>query len=92
MKVDKIRLNLPFLTFLAIVGFIISSTAVFVTVRNNFENRITNLERQVDKNTSEIEDVRNIQIDTKITLTELMTDVKWMRAMMEDMYNKGGDK
>lgn len=86
IKIDKIRLNLPFVTFIAIIGFIITITTIFITFRDDYEHRVSILEKQVDANTVAIEEQETKNIEMQIVLTEVKRDTSWMRGMLEKVY------
>lgn len=80
---ENIRVNLPFVTFFTLIGFIISVVVYGVNWKNDVEHRLENVEIVAQSNQDEIETVKSIQIDLKVALVEVMTDVKWLRADRE---------
>lgn len=86
IQIEKIRFNLPFATFIAIAGFIVTTTAVFVTFREDYEHRMKTVEARVEKNSEDIAAQARKNIDLEITLAKVERDTSWMRAMMEKIY------
>lgn len=91
MLSENTRIIVSISTFLILIGFVITATFTFTTWKSEteaqnkaIELKITNMQAYDVKQDIKIEKLESATIDINISVKAIETDVKWLRAYMED--------
>lgn len=88
---ENTRVLIPIATLIIVIGFAITATYTFTTWKSETEARnkaielkITDMQAYDEKQDIKIEKLESATIDINISVKAIETDVKWLRAYMED--------
>jgi len=81
---EKTRVSLSVVTFFTLILFMISTVYAATTWKTQMENTDKNILSRIESFDNRIEVVETATIEQQTTLAEIQTDLKWIRAYMED--------
>lgn len=88
---ENSRVIIPIATLIIVIGFVITATFTFTTWKSQteakdkaMELKISEMQKYDEKQDIKIEKLENATIDINISVKAIETDVKWLRAYMED--------
>lgn len=88
---ENTRILIPIATLIIVIGFAITTTYAFTAMKEQSSARATALEQKIifieskdDSQDLKIEHLESTTNDTNISVKAIETDVKWLRAYMED--------
>lgn len=88
---ENTRILIPIATLIIVIGFAITATYTFTTWKEQsdarakaVEIRVQSIEAYDIKQDEDISKLETATIDINISVKAIETDVKWLRAYMED--------
>ena len=90
---ENTKILIPIATLIIIIGFAIGTTYSFTVLKeqlqakdNAIEQRISVVERHDLNQDIKIEKLESATVDINVSVKAIETDVKWLRAYMEDRW------
>lgn len=83
MLKETTRTSLTLANFLILIGTVVTFTYAAATWKSQIESRIKIVEENQISVESRVNDLEALSVDTKTTLAEIQTDLKWIRNALE---------
>ena len=81
---EKTRVQVTIANFVMLIFSIISAVVFLVNWKADIENRVEGNEENITKIEKNLEENDALIIETQTSLAEIKTDLKWIRAYMEN--------